>query len=123
MKGLKLLVAGLVVLGLLAGVALASDLSNCRDNMLYLANAAEIWANAHHNKYPTTQEFLGKDFAKYVKIVGGNDNSFYCPMTGQGLRYEVRSDLKYFCIKSPNPEKFGLRNFYFSSLNGMIQSK
>jgi len=123
MKGLKLLVAGLVLLGILAGVAMASEMSNCRDNILYLANAASLWANAHYDKYPTAQEFLSKDFSKYVKMAGGNENSFYCPATGMGLKYEIRSDLKYFSIKAPKPEKYGLRNFYFSSLNGMIVSK
>ncbi|MCL5036120.1 MAG: hypothetical protein M1269_03280 [Chloroflexi bacterium] len=121
MKKTTIILALIALFALVAGsVVVASELGVVRDRMSNLANACEIWANDHNNLYPSGQEFLSKEFAQYVKKIGGSDNDFYDPATFKGLIYEIRSDHKYFKIRVPNPEKYKMSEVYFDTKWGMI---
>ncbi|MCD6310245.1 MAG: hypothetical protein J7M18_05985 [Candidatus Eremiobacteraeota bacterium] len=121
MKKITIILTILMLFAFIAGTtAMADNLGACRARILNLANACEIWANAHNNMYPTGQEFLSGEFAEYVRKIGGSDDDFYDPISWKGLIYEIRSDHKYFKIRSPNPEKYGLRELYFDTKWGMV---
>lgn len=103
-----------------ATVMAGDMMGTCRARMLNLSNACEVWANNHNGLYPSGKDFLGKEFAEYVKKIGGSDEDFYDPITYKGLIYEIRNDHKYFKVKTPNPEKFGVKELYFDTKWGMV---
>lgn len=78
-------------------------------HMESIATALEMYAKDHKNAYPDTLDSL---YPKYIKRHPQD------PITGRNYSYKPLAD--GYLISSPNPERYGLKLFQYSSSRGMI---
>lgn len=74
-----------------------------------IATALEMYAKDHRNAYPETLDGL---YPTYLKRHPQD------PITGRNYSYKPLAD--GYLISSPNPERYGLKIFSYSSSRGMI---
>ena len=80
-----------------------------KHHMSTLATALEMYAKDNKNLYPATLDALYPSFIKRHP---------QDPITGKNYIYKPLAD--GYLISSPNPERYGLRIFQYSSSRGMI---
>ena len=80
-----------------------------KHHMNNLATALEMYAKDNKNAYPATLDLLYPNFIKRHP---------QDPITGKNYIYKPLAD--GYLISSPNPERYGLRIFQYSSSRGMI---
>lgn len=78
-------------------------------HMETLAEACEMYAKDNKNAYPANLDAL---YPKYIKRHPQD------PITGKNYIYKPLAD--GYLLSSPNPERYGLKLFQYSSSRGMI---
>ena len=79
--------------------------ANSRDEVLSLANALYLWANAHHGLYPEAGKLNNPELLSLLKKTGGN------PTNIKNINYHVEPNRKNFSLT--------LGAISFSSLEGL----
>jgi len=81
------------------------DVRTISKSIKTLANAVELWANAHQGKYPTSREFYSDEFLKYVKKVDPAEakNNLCCTLSGRSFIYQRLQAEKNFIVSCPRP--------------------
>ncbi|MGV8119180.1 MAG: hypothetical protein AB2L14_05380 [Candidatus Xenobiia bacterium LiM19] len=87
-----------------------------------LALGVELWANAHHGKYPTSYEFYSDEFLKYVKKVDREEakNNLCCPLSGRCFNYARLQKEKDYIISCPVPYNYGMKTIYYQRSKGVV---
>jgi hypothetical protein len=78
-------------------------------HMESLATAIEMYAKDNNRAFPTNLDAL---YPKYIKRHPQD------PITGKNYDYKILAD--GYLISSPNPERYGLKMFQYSSSRGML---
>lgn len=78
-------------------------------DMEVLATQVEMYAKDNSGVYPPALDAL---YPKYIKRHPQD------PITGKNYAYQILAD--GYLISSPNPERYGLRLFQYSSSRGMV---
>ncbi|MDQ7824896.1 MAG: hypothetical protein RDV48_19005 [Candidatus Eremiobacteraeota bacterium] len=119
------LISVLVSSSLFSPVPAASendDVVTISKSIKALANAVELWANAHKGKYPTSGEFYTDEFLKYVKKADVNEfkNSLRCPLSGRYFNYQRLQSTKDYIISCPRPYQYGMKSIYYQRSKGVV---
>jgi hypothetical protein len=98
------------------------DVRTISKSIKTLANAAELWANAHQGRYPTTNQFYSDEFITFVKKVDPAEakNNLCCPLSGRSFIYQRLQDEKNFIISCPRPYSYGMKKLYYERKKGVI---
>jgi hypothetical protein len=127
----RFLCAGICLVAIMAGLVLYSPSAQATDeqdvrtiskSIKALANAVELWANAHQGKYPTTNQFYSDEFMKFVKKADPVEakNNLCCPLSGKAFIYQRLQDEKNFIISCPRPYNYGMKKLYYERKQGII---
>jgi len=128
MKRCIVIAACLFLISILAFVSTPAQATDEQDvrtiskSIKTLANAVELWANAHHGKYPTSREFYSDEFLKYVKKVDPAEakNNLCCPLSGRSFIYQRLQDEKNFIVSCPRPYNYGMKKIYYERKQGIV---
>jgi hypothetical protein len=87
-----------------------------------LSLAVELWANAHQGIYPTSYQFYGDEFLRYVKKVDPEEakNRLCCPLSGRYFNYARLQKEKDYIISCPTPYSYGMKTIYYQRSRGVV---
>jgi hypothetical protein len=117
------LVIGILAWGIVPAQATdEQDVRTISKSIKTLANAVELWANAHQGKYPTSREFYSDEFLKFVKKVDPKEakNNLCCPLSGRSFIYQRLQDEKNFIVSCPRPYNYGMKKIYYERKQGIV---